>query len=184
MAAIRFLTFVPDGVHYHANFAMYINEQKHEFDDISFYEEVQACSEDQLNNPRGRVHMHDMVNHVVHVHDNAATWGHFFENLGYGLGDNYLKTDEGVLVGGDDKILSFILNGEEVSSVSNKVIENHDILLISYGATDEAELMEQYNQIPTDAQKHNAIHDPSACAGAYEINFSDKLLYSFGLKQL
>src|SRR5687767_1251717 len=96
LLAIRFVLIAKIETHYHANFAVYVNGQREEFDNFSFYEEVQACGGDEINNPRTRVHMHDKVNHVVHVHDNAATWGHFFANLGYGLGSNYLKTGDGI----------------------------------------------------------------------------------------
>ena len=92
--AVRFVLLDRDAVHYHANFAVYVEGERLPFDNFTFYEEVQSCGGDDVNNPKIRVHMHDRISNVVHVHDNAATWGHFFANLGYANGDTVFKTDE------------------------------------------------------------------------------------------
>lgn len=181
LAAIRFFTITSDSVHYHANFAVYVNGQREEFDNFSFYEEVQACSDDELNNPRSRVHMHDQINHVVHVHDHAATWGHFFANLNFALGQNVLKTADGVYVDGQDgKQLSFILNGQEIQSPANLTIGNEDALLINYGDEDDETLQARYNEITRDAAEYNQRDDPSACKGAQELTVGERLRRAFG----
>jgi hypothetical protein len=92
---LRLFTLTPHTTHYHANFALYINGQRDEFKSFTFYEEVQSCAGHDTNNPKIRVHLHDQKNDVVHVHDAAVTWGHFFANLGYSLGDTFIKTDAG-----------------------------------------------------------------------------------------
>src|SRR5579885_3401153 len=50
-------------VHYHANFAVWINGQQDTFDGPGFYEEVTACNVNNGNDVKSRVHMHDNVNH-------------------------------------------------------------------------------------------------------------------------
>ena len=78
VVSLRYLMVKNKSVHYHADFALFINGKRDEFKNFSFYEEVQACSQDGSNNPRARVHMHNQENHIIHVHDAAVTWGAFF----------------------------------------------------------------------------------------------------------
>src|SRR5690606_33041163 len=133
---IRFVTYEDKRVHYHGNFALYVNGMRDEFKSSTFYEETQSCSADEIR-PKQRVHLHDQKPHVVHVHDEGSTWGHLFANLGYGLSGKSIQTDSGVFVDGQDgNQLTFILNGKEVSNVSNEVIQSEDVLLISYGKDD------------------------------------------------
>jgi hypothetical protein len=166
--------------HHHANFAVYINGQKEDFNNFTFYEEVQSCSADGHENPKHRVHMHNNKNHLVHVHDGGATWGHFFANLGYGLTNNSVKTDAGIFVdGADGKELTFFLNRQPVESLANRVIESGDTLLIDYG--DAAGIDTKYQQIPQDADEHNHKQDPSSCAGSGELTIKERVRRAFDL---
>lgn len=181
LVAIRFLTYKNDAVHYHANFALYINGQRDPFDSFTFYEEVQSCGSDEVNNPRTRTHLHDNINSVAHVHDAASTWGHLFANLSYTLGDDVLKTDDGVFVDGEeDNKLQFILNGKEVDGVANRTIRSEDALLINYGRDDQKTLDERYNQITKDANEYNKRNDPSSCTGTKPTSFGKRLKESIG----
>ena len=63
---------------------------KDDFNNFTFYEEVSACSSVHHQDPKSRVHMHNSINSVIHVHDDGVTWAHSFENIGYVL----LKTVE------------------------------------------------------------------------------------------
>lgn len=184
LIAVRFVTYQSNNVHYHANFALYVDGQRQEFDNFTFYEEVQSCGSDEVNNPRTRVHMHDNINYVVHVHDNAATWGHFFANLGYTLGNNVIKTDEAVLADGENgNELTFILNGEEVEAVSNMTIRSEDVLLVNYGQDDPATLQLRYDEITKDAAEYNGRNDPSACTGSKPLTFTERLKQAIGIGQ-
>src|SRR3990167_7003377 len=90
---IRFVTYnPPKRVHYHANFGIYINGQRQKLENPLLYEEVEMCAEGETHNPSERAHMHDMVSDVVHVEDEAVTWGHFFQNIGYSMGDDYMNS--------------------------------------------------------------------------------------------
>ncbi len=181
LLAVRFFLAVNTETHYHANFALYIDGQKDEFDNFTFYEEVQSCSGDQLDNPRARAHMHDRINHVVHVHDNAVTWGHFFANLGYGLTNTALKTDNGVFVDGvEGKELRFLVNGEEVQTVANRVIGDQDVLLVNYGSEDSDELVRRYDDILKDADEFNQRTDPSSCSGGRPLTFGERFRQALG----
>lgn len=178
----RLITFKDTRTHYHANFAVYINGRREPFRSFTFYEEVQSCGADGAHNPKTRVHMHDSVDHVVHVHDPASTWGHFFANLGFALDDDLLKTDEGVFVHGvDDNQLQFILNGKSTRTLANEPIRSEDTLLISYGKQRDRELQTQYQAIKRDAATYNRRSDPSACTGTQELGLVDKLRNVLGI---
>jgi len=176
---LRAIFYKPDAVHYHANFALYINDQQDEFKSFTFYEEIAACSVDGHTDPKTRVHMHDENNHLIHVHDHGVTWSQFFTNLGYTLGDNIIATDSGVYVNGQDgKKLTFMLNGQVTEHIADEVINSEDVLLIDYGTTDPATLMQRYNKIPRDAHKANITADPSTCSGSKPLTLSERLRHA------
>src|SRR5436190_1007345 len=74
--AIRFINYKPTNTHYHANFAVYINGQREQFNGPTYYEEesMGSCTTDKEMIPADRAHMHDNENDVIHVHDKAVTW--------------------------------------------------------------------------------------------------------------
>ncbi len=170
---LRFVFVSANSVHYHANFGVFVDGERLPFDKFTFYEEVQSCGGE--GSPKVRVHMHDSVSHVVHVHDDLVTWGHFFSNIGYAHGDTVFKTDESVYVEGDDLSISYVLNGEEVGATANRVIEDEDRLLISINSEQDVDLNEQFNQIEQDAEEYNKRTDPSACSGADVLTLSERI---------
>jgi len=184
--AFRFITYKSTDVHYHANFGLYINGQRDEFKSFTFYEEVQSCTVHDPTNPRTRVHMHDQNNGLIHVHAEGATWGYFFANLGYTLGDKLIETDsvfdnaknKGYTIyadGKDGNKLSFILNGKKTSNIANVVIASEDRLLINYGNTSQEKLDQLFATVPTDAHKANTERDPASCGGGHQITFLERL---------
>ncbi len=182
---IRFI-FVdkPEATHYHANFAVYVNDKREEFKEFTFYEEIQACSPKNSDNPRSRVHMHSQKNSEVHVHDQAATWGHFFANLDYGLTNDLLETQDGVYQDGvDGKKLTFILNGKKVDDIYNRTIGNEDTLLINYGSNDEKIINERFAQIAKTAEALNETQDPAACAGSQSESLMDRFKRTLGIEE-
>lgn len=182
LVLIRLATYRQDIVHYHANFALYINGQREAFDNFTYYEEVASCGTDENNNPKARVHMHDNVNSVVHVHDNASTWGHFFANLGLSLSNDTLHTETGVYADGlDGKRLQFILNGEEVGGIANQTIRSKDVLLINYGDEEQAAIQSRYDEVPSDAGEYNSRHDPASCKGSESLTFGQRLREAIGV---
>ncbi|HYF96829.1 MAG TPA: hypothetical protein VD947_02210 [Patescibacteria group bacterium] len=172
---IRGIFLQDNTVHYHANFALYVNEEQDKFESPLFYEEVQSCSAENENDPKTRTHMHNNENDVAHVHDSAVTWGHFFANLGYGLTNDAITTDEGIFVNGQDgKKLTFYLNDQAVQSIANTVINNEDMLLVDYGTGKD--IQAKFDKIPANAHEHNVKPDPASCSGSDELSAKDKLL--------
>lgn len=179
--AARFVFVKIDRMHYHANFALYINGDRDEFKAFTFYEEETACASDHEVHPQTRVHMHDQENSVVHVHSKGSTWGHFFANLGYTLGDNVLATTNGEFVNGQDGKLSFLLNGKSVDSIDNEVIGNEDTLLIDFSNDSGSVLKSRYGSIENKATKHNEEDDPASCSGSEAEPFGDRLKRTLGI---
>jgi hypothetical protein len=178
--ALRFVLVERVETHYHANFAVYVNGTREPFDSFTFYEEIASCS-DGKNNPKARVHMHDQISHVVHVHDTAVTWGHLFESLSYGLSRKALVTDAGVFIDGvDGKELTFILNGKPVNDATGMVINSEDVLLVDYGDSSEGQLQVRYDEITKDADEYNKKPDPSACKGGQDEPLKDRFLRTLG----
>jgi hypothetical protein len=176
LVALRYITYQSDNVHYHANFALYINGQRDEFKSFTFYEEVQACTSDNVDNPKTRVHLHNQDPALIHIHAHGVTWGQFFDNLGYTLGDTLVKTDKGVYVDGQDgNELTFWLNGKPADAIANTLINSEDRLLINYGKDDQATLQKRYDDIPKTAGEANTKNDPATCSGDEKLTPSQRL---------
>ncbi len=181
LTAVRFALVRDESTHRHANFGLFINGERDAFKSFTFYEEVASCSGDVAENPKTRAHLHDNTNDVIHIHDGAATWGHFFANLGYTLGNDVLGTDEGVFADdADGKRLTFYLNGQEVDGLANRTINSEDTALISYGDQDEAALQEQFEAITRNAGEYNHRPDPAACSGSKPLIFTERLKKAIG----
>lgn len=180
--SIRFALAKNEVVHYHANLAVYINGEREKFDNFTYYEEIASCEGTDHDNPKSRVHLHGNVNSVVHVHDNAVTWGALFANLGYTLGDSLIKTDKSLYVDGQDgKELSFTLNGQKVKTAANRVIQSEDVMLISYGDPLTTDRAKEYASIKQDAGEYNAKQDPSSCQGSEPLTLQERLKKAFGI---
>ncbi len=181
---IRFFTYKLDNVHYHANFAVYINGQQEMFKEASYYTEVQACVASNVMTPAERVHMHDNVNNVIHVEDHAVTWGQFFQNLGWSLGSTYIVNKDGTMYqeNGNNK-LNLVLNGQDYTDfggLQNTVINDKDKLLVSFGDESQSTLKQEYNAIPSNAKHYDNTQDPASCSGSHDtVTTHDRLVHMF-----
>jgi len=179
---IRFFTYEPETVHYHANFALYVNGQKEQFSGTQYYTEVEMCTLEPVMTPTGRAHMHDNVNNVVHVEDHAVTWGQFFANLGWYMGPDFIESPDGMMYKktGDTK-LNVIVNGQsytDIGGVVNNVIKDQDKLLVSYGNEADSVLQQEYNAIPSTAHHYDETKDPASCSGSHgSVTTQDRLMH-------
>lgn len=162
--ALRYLLHQSNETHYHANFAVYIDGKREEFKSFTYYEEVAACTAAFANNPKGRAHMHDTVNDVIHVHAAAVTYADFFNAIDWSLGPNFVRTGDGLITNNVEKSWVFILNGKKVDRVDSVVIGDQDKLLISYGAAD-TKFDSQYAALKNKAAATDAKTDPASCSG-------------------
>lgn len=181
--SIRFVTYAaPEETHYHANFAVYIDGEREPFSNPLLYEELSSCEvvTVEMMTPGERAHLHDEVNDVVHVEDEAVTWGNFFQNIGWNVNSRYVDNSSKVLVSDDTKKVVFMLNGEEINDPTSRVIDSKDRLLVSYGTSSKEELQKQYESIDTTAEKYNTTKDPASCgAGHSENSFEERLKHMF-----
>lgn len=176
LLGIRFFTYQPaEAVHHHANFAIYINGERQTFSEPRYYEETGSvpCTVEDVELPIERVHMHGQEGEAVHVHDSAVTWGNFFQNIGWNIDDEFIKTSESLYRTTDDAELKFIVNGDEVRSIANRMIESKDKVLISYGANQDTSA--QYETISDTAEDLNNADDPAGCGGSVDPTFTDRL---------
>ena len=180
---IRFFTYKVDAVHYHANFALYINGQKEEFKGMQYYTEVEMCVAKNVVTPTMRAHMHDNVNNVIHVEDHAVTWGDFFSNMGWTMGSASMISPDGTVYteNGDTK-LHLILNNQDYTDfggLANTVIRDQDKLLESYGNEDQSTINQQYTAIPSTAHRYDMTKDPQSCSGHDEVTLHDRFEHIF-----
>lgn len=171
----------PEVVHHHANWAVFVDGARLDLSGDRYMEDVASCTVDpSYVAPEDRVHLHNRNPDVVHVHDRGATWGHLLANLGFGVGDDYLFTDTGRFVPGGGKTLKFIVNGQAVPSIRNRVVESEDRLLVSYGAEPAEEIVRtQLPRVASDAGEFNRKPDPAGCSGAAHETFGDRLRRAF-----
>ncbi len=180
---IRFFTYNPAHTHYHANFQVYINGKRELFKDSTYYEDVAACSAYDNITPAERAHMHDEVNDVIHVHDHAVTWGQFFENIGWFVGDDFVKTKDGTLyVANGNEKLHIMLNGQDytdLTPITDMTIGDQDKLLISFGDLSDSTIKTEYNGIKNNAKKSDETKDPASCSGDIKPSTTDRLKHLF-----
>lgn len=175
---IRFALYKPaQEVHYHANFAVYINAQRETFKGPIYYQETTACAVVEKMTPDERVHMHDNVNDVLHVHDRAVTWGDFFTNLGWYVGPNFIETLDKLYVNDDASKVSIVLNGQDltgITGIANKIIGDRDRLLVSYGEENTAKVQNEYKSVASTAKQEDESKDPASCGGQAQDNFKTR----------
>lgn len=181
--AVRLAAMPPvPHVHYHANWAVFVDGQRLDLSAPRYMEDVARCKADATKlEPQDRVHLHSGDDDVVHVHAAGATWGHLLANLGFGVGDDYLLTDRGQrYAAAPGRTLKFIVDGHEVTSIRNLLIEDQDRLLVSYGPETAAEVVRtQFPQVATTAAEHNTRPDPATCSGDAHEGFGDRLRRAF-----
>ena len=181
---IRFFTYKPETVHYHANFALYVNGQKEQFKGMQYYTEAEMCTLDTSMTPTGRAHMHDNVNNVVHVEDHAVTWSQFFANLGWYMGPDFIQSPDGTMYKEDGNAkLHVIIDGQDytdLGGVANTVIKDQDKLLVSFGDESDSTLRQQYNAIPGTAHHYDVTKDPASCSGSHSsVTTHERLSHIF-----
>jgi hypothetical protein len=173
---IRFVTYqIPQRPHYHANFDVYINGQREQFKDDFYYESIMACATETTLTPKERVHMHSHISDVVHVHDNAITWGHFFQSIGWNIIAGYLSTPTQLLPADGGHKVSMILNGQPVDGINLLVIGDRDRLLVDYGNTSSTQLENEFQAVPSSATKYDTGQDPATCSGSQKTTATDRL---------
>ena len=161
------LKFIPP--HFHANFAMYIEGERVDFSDDKYMEDIAACGIGGVIYPSHRAHLHENNGETIHIHHEWVSFGHFFSNIWFSFGENYIVNDESKIYqeAAWDQV-TFILNWKIVENPFNRLIKSEDRLLISYGSESEEVLLERYSSVSNNAGEYNAKYDPGNCWGNNE----------------
>ena len=153
--------------HYHANFLVTIDGAPVDFSAVKYMAPISACSVTMNQTPTDRVHMHESIGDVVHVHADGVTWGDFFTNIGYSLGANYVANDSGQVIQSlATRPVRYILNGVAIPNPSGLIIGDKDRLLVVVGSETNAGLLAYFNKVANTAAAVDAAKDPLSCAGS------------------
>jgi hypothetical protein len=181
--SLRFFSYKVDGIHYHANFGLYINGQKEDFKNPLYYSETGMCTLSKVMTPATRAHMHDNIDDVIHVEDHAVTWGNFFTGLGWYMGPNFIVSSDGTMYSeASGNKLNLVLNNQnytDLGGLANTVIKDKDRLLVSYGPADETRLKQQYQTVPSNAAQYDVAKDPKSCSGHDSPTMHDRFTHMF-----
>lgn len=86
---------------------------------------------------------------VIYVKKLGVTWDDFFKTLPMSLTPDCLTTGTGqTFCSSSTQQLKFYLNGQPDQAALEKVIEDSDSLLVSYGSQTPSEIAKQLQQIP------------------------------------
>lgn len=110
--------------HFHAGFVVYIKGEKQDYSASQFMH-VDMCSiEDKQDThtmqEENRVHLHNNIGDVAHIHADGVTWGELFKNAG-------------ITLPADTQLFSY-RNGQKISeSILDVQIEPYESVILSYG---------------------------------------------------
>ena len=156
------------GVHYHANFLLYVNGAAYDFSPDKYMEPVSICSVNPAHpSPQARVHMHQNDGTLVHVHSANVTWGDLFSNLGFAINAASIVTDTGTSFAADSiHPLVFRVNGDPVTNIAGRYIDPNDRLLIDFGSTSATDVQVHAAKVPATAAAQSEHNDPATCSGS------------------
>ena len=178
---LRFISYQqPIDTHFHANFAIFINNNKVDLSKDKYMEPVLSCSLNEQKDKTAleRVHMHLNNGGLIHVHDTHVTWADFFSNINFYISTNTIVDDtNNVYKSNDTNKVSFLLNGKKIDNINTLYINSEDKLLINYGNQNNDDINKLLTQVPSDAKEANIGSDPYTCTGntTKALNFWEKL---------
>ncbi|MDO8537907.1 MAG: hypothetical protein Q7S21_03400 [archaeon] len=155
-----------EGIHLHADFAVFINNQQVDFAKPEFMtDESQKLS--------GKTHLHDLNGKIVHVHASNVILGMFFESIGMKFDSTCIKLSNGSqFCSKQGKSLKFFVNGIENSDFGNYEIKDLDQIVISYGSQSLEEIQSQLDTVSDEAciysetcPERDPAPDESTCVG-------------------
>ena len=129
--------------HLHADVKVYINGQSIDFSQRKY----QLAS--------SFIHFEEGVGDVIHTHATGLTIGHMFKSLGMDFNNNCLVFEKQNYCNDSDKKLKFYVNGQLNNEFDNRLIQDLDKYLISYGNENEASILQQLSSITNLAPKYS-----------------------------
>src|SRR3989344_4323995 len=124
--------------HVHADFAVYINGKKLDFN-LPIYSE---------RDPRIHLHIRNQYgDSVIHVEGGHAKLGEFFTSLGMKLTENCFRTTSVNFCNDHRRTLKFYVNGIRNKDFGNYDIKDLDRILITFGNEAEEEMKKQMDSV-------------------------------------
>ncbi len=151
----------PDPNHTHADFAVYVGEEKLDFSADELMSGV--STDDTTHDEAGEylhqyLHLHDNNGNVIHSHKPGQTLQEFFDSLQVGFSSDcyasFMPMADGEICDADHPFRLFV-NGLEVKPFDlNYAFKDLDQILITTAATDE-KVQEQLNELTDEACKYS-----------------------------
>ena len=136
-------TYYDDSVHVHADFIIYINDQKLNLTDAKYQSSAESIK-------HKNVHLHDGEDNVVHRHAEGITFAEFLSSVQFTLSDNCLSIDSGEQYCSDTvNALTLYVNKEVNPDIASYIPQEEDQILLYYGARNNLNL-ERYLEEVTD----------------------------------
>lgn len=86
---------------------------------------------------------------IINIKEEAVTWDDFFKTLPFKLTADCLTTGtKETFCTGDSGSLKFYLNGNRVDNLLERIIQNKDRALITFGNENETQIQMQLQQVP------------------------------------
>ena len=132
-------------VHVHADFRMYINDERIRFTDEKYQSEVGHTLD-------AAQHFHDGNDEVIHRHAKDVTIADFFHSLGLTLTDTCLTLDTGKkYCTNNTRTLLLFVNGTPVPDIEHYTTAEKDRILLYYGDPKNPRLAEYMNGVTDEA---------------------------------
>ena len=114
-------------VHVHGDFRMYLSDERIRFTDKKYQSSTEHTHHVSL-------HFHDGNDEVIHRHADGVTLTDFFKSLGMTLNNDCVTMDTGTeyCTNKNDTVM-LIVNGEQVSKVTEYIFSEEDRILLYYG---------------------------------------------------
>ncbi len=82
-----------EGIHYHAGFQVYVDNELQDFADLKYMKQDPCGAKHEITDSPEleqleKAHLHDLNGDVVHVHRESPTWGDLFMNMPYEFPDD------------------------------------------------------------------------------------------------
>ena len=133
LVACSFVLGPVGSTHEHADFAVYINNER-----INFALPGYMLKSDY-------VHLENMGGDKIHKHATGVTLGYFFKTIGVEISSECITIEKKEFCNSNEKSLRFYINGIKDDSALEHEIRDGDVYIISYGTAEEA--FEQLSQI-------------------------------------
>ncbi len=150
----------PDPNHTHADFAVWVNNQKLDFSGAEFMsglstDDTTHDEEDEYHDKY--LHLHDGIGYVIHRHKPGLTVQEFFQSIQVAFQEKCVTSSlmsQGHQKFCGDMPFRLFVNGEEKAFDLSYVFEDMDHILIT-NASDDAMMKVQIGQMTDDACKYS-----------------------------